>query len=53
MRSFDEFGRPRKSAAADREEREKAALERLQSRYGEGGGNDGARDRSRSRSPRR
>lgn len=46
---YDEFGRPRKSqSAADREAREKAALERLQSRYvPEGGG------RERSRSPAR
>lgn len=42
---FDEFGRPRKKeSAADREAREKAALDRLNARYREEGG----RDRSRS-----
>jgi RNA-binding protein FUS len=42
---FDEFGRPRKKeSAADREARERAALDRLNARYREEGG----RDRSRS-----
>lgn len=46
---YDEFGRPRKgTAAADREARERAALDRLQTRYGEGDRERGGRERSRS-----
>lgn len=49
LSSYDEFGRPRKAmSAADREARERAALERLH----QGGGGGGGRDRSRS-PPRR
>ena len=56
-RSYDEFGRPRRSQAADdRRAREAAALERLQGRYGSSGGQDRGdrdrRDRSRSRERR-